>query len=147
MAKFVTNTAVITEFMISPSGPVMRDMVRRAEAVLSLAQTLLARSEFTGELVASLTVRPVAGVVGIGSDLPECVYLHNGTGPQHITSDGAFGSVPDPRAPYLPPARDPRFVAWSRSHGWNPYLFARHVFQFGTAPNPFLRNAMEAARV
>jgi hypothetical protein len=147
MATFTPNPAGIARLLTDPSGPVMRDMIRRAEAVLAQAHALLARSEHTGTLAESLQVRVADGAVGVGSDLPECVYLHNGTGPQHVTGTGGFGSVADPRAPYRPPAKDPRFAAWARDHGWNPYTFAQHVFAVGTAPNPFLRDAMGVARV
>jgi hypothetical protein len=147
MATFTPNPAGIAALAVGPDSPVMRDMARRGEAVLALARTLLARSEYTGEIGESLQVRIADDAVGVGSDLPQCVYLHNGTGPQHITSNGGFGSVPDPRAPYRPPARDPRFAGWARDHNWAPYAFALHVFQFGTAPNPFLRDALDAARV
>jgi len=147
MAAFTPNPAGIAALTTAPDGPVMRDMVRRAGAVLARAQTLLARSEFTGDLATSLQVRPIEGAVGVGSDLPECVYLHNGTGPQHITSNGGFGSTPDPRAPYKPPYRKPEFAAWATAHDFDPYEFAKHVFAFGTAPNPFLRDALDAARV
>jgi hypothetical protein len=146
-ATFIPNPAGIAALATGPDSPVMRDLARRGEAVLGLARTLLARSEYTGELDGSLGVRIVEGAVGIGSDLPQCLYLHNGTGPMHITSDGGTGSVADPRAPYRPPARDPRFAGWARDHGWNPYTFALHVFTYGTAPIPFLRNALEAARI
>jgi hypothetical protein len=149
MATFTPNPAGIAALLTDPSGPVARDMLRRGEEVLALSRTLLARSEWHGDLDASLRVVPLGVGVAVGSDLPYCVYLHNGTGPQHITSDGAFGSVP---APTVYRKRPPlgggsTFVVWAREHDKNPWKFAQHVFEFGTAPNPFLRNAMEAARV
>jgi hypothetical protein len=147
MATFVPNPAAIANLMTNPAGPVQRDLLRRGEAVLSLARSLLARSDDSGDLSASLRVIQTGAGVAVGSDLPQCVYLHEGTGPSHITGDGGLGSVSDPRAPYFPPWKDVRFAGWAEGHGWNSSInFARHVFTHGTAPNPFLREAMVAAR-
>lgn len=148
MATFTPNTAAIAAFMTDPAGPVQRDMFRRGEAVLSLARSLLAQSNYNGDLEASLRVEPVpGGGVAVGSDLPQCVYLHNGTGPAHVIGDGGIGSVSDPRAAYFPPWKSAEFAAWAIDHGWDPYEFAKHVFVHGTVSVPFLREAMVAARV
>lgn len=148
MATFTPNPAAIAAFMADPAGPVQRDMVRRGEAVLALARSLLAQHNYTGDLEASLRVLPVpTGGVAVGSDLPQCIYLHNGTGPSHVIGDGGIGSVSDPRAPYFPPWKDAHFAAWASDHGWDPYLFAKHVALHGTQPVRFLTEAVVAARI
>jgi hypothetical protein len=155
MATFVPNPAAIAAFMTDPAGPVQRDMLRRGEAVLALARSLLAQSNYTEALDASLRVAPVpGGGVAIGSDLRTsdgrenaCVVLHNGTGPAHITGDGGMGSLPDPRASYFPPYSKPEFAAWAADHGWRSSRdLARFIYAHGTNAIPFLREALVAAR-
>lgn len=147
MAILTLDPAAIRNLMIDPAGPVQRDLLRRGEAVLALARQLLARSNYTGDLEASLKVIQTGIGIAVGSDLPQVVYLHNGTGPAHITSDGGIGSVSDPRAPYFPPRNKPEFAVWATDHAWlSGYELAKHIFTHGTQPNPFLREAMVAAK-
>ncbi len=157
MAIFTPNPAAIVAFMTDPAGPVQRDMVRRGEAVLTLARSLLAQSNYSGDLEASLRVEPVpGGGVAVGSDLRTadgkhnaCVVFHDGTGPAHLMGDGGIGSVSDPRASYFPPySTKPEPGTWALEHGWrSAYEFSRYVYATGTEAQPFLRGAMVAARV
>jgi len=146
MARFVPNPAAITAFMTDPTKPVMRALARKGDQVLSEARRFLSHSEWTGDLDSSLRVTVAPGRVGIGSDLPYVVFLHEGTGPAHITSDGGFGANPSPNPPYFPSWKSANFAVWSDDHGMNAYRLAQHVFLHGTQPNPFLRDALRAAR-
>lgn len=155
MAAFTPNPAAIAAFMADPAGPVQRGMLRRGEAVLALARSLLAQSNYTGALDASLGVLPVpGGGVAVGSELrtsdgreSAVRVLHDGTGPAHITGDGGMGSISDPRASYFPPYSKPEFAAWAADHGWRSARdLARFIYTNGTNAVPFLREAMVAAR-
>jgi hypothetical protein len=147
MARFVSNTAAINRYMTDPAQPVMRALAVKGDKVLNEARRILAHSEWRGDLDASLRVTVAHGRVGIGSSLPHVVYLHDGTGPAHITGNGGFGSVPSPNAPYFPPWNNsPNFVAWADDHLQYPYEVAKQIFLHGTKPVPFLREALAACR-
>lgn len=154
MAQVVLNRVGLQRLLVDPAGPVMRNMALRGERVASLAKVYAAQAEHTGVLANSIIAVVVPGpvsVVRVGSTVEYALYVHEGTGPQHITSDGALGSVPDPRARYLPPMNKPGFIVWSADHGWplnqqgHAWQLAKYISFYGTKPHPYLRGALSAA--
>lgn len=156
MGSVVLYPEAIHSLLTSPTGPVVLNMVERAERVLQVARALAAESEHTGVLAGSILKEVVPSgpvtFVRVGSPLPYARPHHDGTGPQHVQGDGGIGSVPAPRAHYTPPSNSPYMINWSRDHDFplnasgNAWALAKHIRDFGTKAYPFLREALVAAR-
>lgn len=119
------NQRGIARLLRSPTGPVARDVRRRAGNVQAAARrNVHSRS---GALARSITVEVVVarGSVGarIGSNLSYATFVHEGT--------GIYGPA---RRPIRP--RRGQVMAFGGT-------FARQVR--GQRPNPFLANALRAA--
>lgn len=112
------DRAGLFEVESSPNGPVVRDMLRRANKVAALAKADCPKN--TGRLARSISVRFVPGKnpsIWIGSDVSYAKEVHDGTRPHHI----------HPKT-----AKVLRFMHRGR------VIYAREVFHPGTRANPFL---------
>ena len=142
--KHVINKRVLIAILSSPSGPVARDLLRRGEKVKSKAKRNLSRSPRrinTGTLRSSITVQllMVNGVpiVRIGSPLFYAIFVHDGT--------GIYG----PRGTPITPVSAKALVFPSKKFGAKSGKFAGLVVVKsvkGMKPNPFLKDALSAAR-
>lgn len=149
MARVEINQAGMNAYFVAESGPVMQNMVDRGYRVLSEAISKVPSD--TGELVASLKVAVVPegsqNVVRVGSDDDIALYVHEGTGPQHIEGNGGLGFSASPNPTYFPPFSQGRGVeGWSDRHGLIPYQVALHISIYGTPAFNFLRSSLPAAR-
>lgn len=126
--------------LASPRGPVVRDLLRRGLAVESAAKRNLSgaggpKRVDTGRLRASIATvvvqRDGAPAVLVGTSVRYARWVHDGT--------GIYG----PRRTPIRPRRA-KFLRF-RPKGSSRYVYARSVR--GMKPNPFLRNALPAARV
>lgn len=134
------DRAALDRLLTSDQGPVARDMLRRGLRVETRAKQNLAgrggpRRIDTGRLRASVTTTLVrarggAPAVRVGSDVDYAILVHNGT--------GVFGPSGSPIRP-----RSARFLVFV-PRGGSQKVFARQVR--GMEPNPFLLNALAAAR-
>lgn len=114
-----------------PSGPIVRDLVRRANNVEAsarfdaprgtglLASTIRTQMDFTGELPAS---EVIAGREGVTNYLG---YVLNGTRPHEIA---AIPNRPNPHLRYITRA--------------GVVVFRRKVWHPGTRADPFLQRAL-----
>lgn len=135
MVRHQVHSGPIAVLLLSPTGAVARDMLRRGVRVQSQARRNLAggagkpRRIDTGALRASVYVKALPVGVRIGSRLRYARLVHDGTGiygPRHrmIRAKGRF-MVFTPR-------------------GSSTVVFARQVR--GMTPNPFLADALIAAK-
>ena len=137
MATVTLNHAGLERLLVSPTGPVMLDMLRRGRNVLEVAKQTC--PVHLGNLAASLKISMFSlptPWVEVGSDHRELIYVEEGTGPAH---------EPDPHAAYFPNWRDPRFALWATDHGGSAFGLAIHISLYGTQPFPFMKNALRAA--
>ena len=139
----VIQPAALQALLESPNGPVVRDLMRRANAVKTEAQRLVGvyvpppagpqrTNRRPGTLRDSIVVRLARGGVNgvsaiVGSDDKIALWHHEGTVPHVI--------VP----------RNRRWLAfyWRRV---GAVVFAKRVNHPGTRPNRFLTKALPAAR-
>jgi len=119
---------VVQTILVSPNGAVMRDMLRRGLRVQARAKQLVRVD--TGRLRSSITVQMLPGRVIIGTNVSYAIYVHEGT--------GIYG----PRKRPIHPVNG-RYLVWTPRGATRP-VFAREVR--GSPPNPFLRDALWAAR-
>lgn len=127
----VENTAAMNQLLHGPTGPVSRDLFRRAHNVRNVAVRLCPVD--TGRLRASIT----ADVVGRGSTLAGRVgtnvayapYVHGGT--------GIYGPSGQPIRP-----KTATYLTWTPRGG--DAVYAPEVR--GQRGVPFLDNALYAAR-
>lgn len=133
------DKAAVARLLTSEQGPVARDLMRRGLRVETRAKANLAgsggpRRINTGRLRSSVTTTLVrvagAPAVRVGSDVDYAVLIHNGT--------GIYGPSGSPIRP-----RSGRFLVFTPK-GSSTVVFARQVR--GMEPNPFLTNALAAAR-
>jgi len=132
----VNNTAI--QLMLrNPNGGVAKDMLKRAVKVQTAAKKNLSRPPQrvrTGYLRASIYIKPVIidGMPGfrIGTSVRYAWFVHNGT--------GIYG----PRHTVIRPKRAQYLVF--KPSGLNHVIFAKQVK--GMRPNPFLKDALKAAR-
>lgn len=137
----------IHRLLTSPQGGVAKDMFRRGLRVETKAKQLLQsdpRRVDTGRLRASINTQAytVNGkpVVGVGTNVEYAVYVHDGT--------GLYG----PRGQMIVPVSKQvlrwktrgRGQAAKRKAGTGGYTFSMR--SSGMRPNPFLKNALPAAR-
>jgi hypothetical protein len=135
MATVTLNRAGLERLLVSPTGPVMLNMLRRGQRVLTLAKATC--PVHLGVLRESLktTIAPhgIGNMVEVGSDLRELLYVEEGTGPAH---------EPNPNPAYFPPWNKPEFALWAGEHGLAPYQLALHISIHGTQPTHFMRDAL-----
>ncbi len=133
------DLAAIRALLTSPYGGVTRDLLRRGLLVETAAKRNLGgiggpKRIDTGRLRASISTsvvqRPSGPAVVVGTNVRYARFVHNGT--------GLYG----PRHRMITPVRAKRLRFKPR--GSRRYVYARAVR--GMAPNPFLKNALWAAR-
>lgn len=113
----------------APYGPIGRDLLRRGLRVESLAKQLVGRK--TNELADSIAAdrRPHERPDGLGlyvrATARHALVHHQGSRPHEIV---------------------PRNATVLRFEVGGTVVFTRHVNHPGTRANPFLRNALSAAR-
>ncbi len=121
------NEAGIRRLFTGPNSAAMRDLGARADRVERRARQLVGID--TTRLIRSIRQERGAGFIDIVAGRPGSTYYvlyhHDGTGPHTIR----------PRR-----AKALRFVVAGR------VVYAQKVRHPGTRPNPFLRNALPAAR-
>lgn len=138
---FKLDPAAIRELLNSPQGPVARDLLRRGQRVINRAKQNLSsnpkrvdtgrlRADVHGELLS----RSGQLVYRVGTGLKYAVYVHEGT--------GIYG----PRGmPIRPVSRKVlRWKARGGKSGKGGFVFSKT--SRGMQPNPFLKNALPAAR-
>jgi hypothetical protein len=146
------NLAQLRAVLASPRGPVVRDLLRRGFAVETQAKRNLSgiggpKRIDTGRLRASIHTAVVfrngAPAVTIGTNVIYARWVHDGT--------GIYG----PRHQLIRPKRGEflRFPATGVHRVYQPkkgkarrrsFIYTKEVK--GMRPNPFLRNALPAAR-
>lgn len=133
------NDTALRQLLTGRQGPVARDMLRRGLLVETQAKRNLSgiggpKRVDTGRLRASintqLVVRDGRPVAVVGTNVFYARWVHDGT--------GIYG----PRGRRITPVRRKRLRF--RPGGTGRYVYARSVR--GMAGNPFLRNALRAAR-
>jgi Bacteriophage HK97-gp10, putative tail-component len=128
--RFVLNPVGLRDVLESPSGPVYRDLLRRAIRVESRAKLNASGrpgpNVDTGRLRASITHRLVVDANGlyaeVGSNVSYAAFVEYGTRPHRIT------------------ARNRRALYWKGAE--YPVFAVNHP---GSKPYPFLRPALLAA--
>jgi hypothetical protein len=140
MAYHRINYGALNALLRSPSGGVARDMLRRGLKVESAAKRNLAGANGapkridTGQTRASINTRLVVWrglpAARVGTPLRRAVWIHGGT--------GIYGPR---RTPIRP--KSARFLRF-RPKGARRVIYVRSVR--GMRPNPFLSDALSAAR-
>lgn len=140
MARHVVHQSALYALLHSPAGGVARDILRRGLKVETQAKRNLAgangkpRRIDTGQTRASVTTTMLfpGGVptARVGSPLRKAVWIHHGT--------GVYG----PRRTPIRPKRG-RLLRF-KPKGSPRYIYVRSVK--GMRPNPFLADALPAAR-
>ena len=132
------NTAALQQLLRSTQGPAVQDLLRRGLAVESAAKRNLSgyggpKRIDTGRLRASITTQVLTRngepAVIVGTNVNYARFVHDGT--------GIYGPHGRPIRP-----RHAKVLRWRGRTG--RIMFARSVK--GMRPNPFLRNALHAAR-
>jgi hypothetical protein len=133
------DPAAIRALIFSPQGGVARDLLRRGLRVETQAKRNLGgiggpKRIDTGRLRASISTNLVTrnGVptVLVGTNVNYALFVHNGT--------GIYGPMHRPIRP-----RRAKFLRF-RPRTSRRFVYARQVR--GMLPNPFLKNALSAAR-
>ena len=133
------DLGAVRALLTSPQGPVVRDLLRRGLLVETQAKRNLGgiggpKRIDTGRLRASIATvvvtRGGSPVVLVGTNVNYARYVHDGT--------GVYG----PRHTPIRPRRG-KFLRF-RPRGSRKWIYARQVK--GMKPNPFLTNALPAAR-
>jgi hypothetical protein len=133
------DLSAVRQLLSSPQGGVAQDMLRRGLLVETQAKRNLGgiggpKRVDTGRLRASINTQLVmqqgVPVAVVGTNVRYAMWVHDGT--------GLYG----PRHSVIKPKRAKRLRF--RPHGSRRYVYARSVK--GMVGNPFLRNALHAAR-
>ena len=131
------NPAAMHAILSSPQGGLAKDMLKRAVRVQALAKKNLQRPPQrvkTGHLRASITITPFLfrsyPAFRVGSPLNYARWVHDGT--------GIYG----PHHQLIKP-RNANVLAWHGNMG--EFVFAKSVK--GMPPNPFLKDAVKAAKL
>lgn len=134
--RHVADPQALHALLTSPSGAVAKDLYRRGIKVQAKAKLNLQRSPRridTGTLRSSIQVQllTIGGqpVVRVGTNLFYAIYVHDGT--------GIYGPKGVPIRP-----KTAKILAWRSRTGKK--IFAHQVK--GMKPNPFLRDAVSAAK-
>jgi hypothetical protein len=132
----VRNQAELALLLTSPTGGVAKDMFRRGTNVQNKAKKNLEndpRRIDTGNLRSDIHVQLLSlggkPAVRVGFNLFYGVFVHEGT--------GIYGPKGTPIVP-----RVSTYLRWRTKKG--QYMYAKSVK--GMRPNPFLKNAMSAAK-
>lgn len=130
------NRQQIAFILASSAGPVAKDLFRRGKNVEGAAKKNLSRSPQridTGRLRSSIDTQlySLGGmtVVRVGTNVFYALFVHDGT--------GIFG----PKGTYIYPKTAP-WLTWKNKKG--QWQVAHRVK--GMRPNPFLKNAVKAAK-
>lgn len=128
--------AALTAILQSPSGGVAKDLFRRGKKVETRAKQNLERSPRrvdTGLLRSSINTQLImlGGkiTVRVGTGVFYALYVHDGT--------GLYG----PKGAYIVP-KTAKFLSWKLKGGKRVYALKVR----GMKPNPFLRDAIIAAK-
>ena len=131
------DTVAVAVLLRDPAGGLSRNMLKRGVRVQKLARANLLRSPrrfASGRLYRSVRVIPVYNNgypgVRVGTDVKYARFVHDGT--------GLFG----PRHHYIVP-RNGKYLVFT-PRGELVAVFAKKVI--GMKPNPFLKDALKAAR-
>lgn len=115
-----------------------KDLIKRAIRVESAAKKNISKTPKrvdTGRLRASITweMRTINGVptVRVGTNVKYARFVHDGT--------GLYG----PKHAYIYP-KAKKFMRWKKK-GTKGYIYAKRIK--GMKPNPFLTNALKAAKL
>lgn len=134
--RHVRNSVALQALLSSPDGGVAKDLFRRGVKVQNQAKRNLERSPRridTGTLRSDIHVELItfAGkpAVRIGFNVFYGLYVHDGT--------GVYGPKGVPITP-----KSAKFLRWKSKKG--KWMFARQVL--GMRPNPFLKDAVDAAK-
>ena len=126
----------LNELLSTPSGPVARDLFRRGKNVEAEAKKNLQRTPRrvdTGRLRSSINTQlfSLGGklVVRVGTNVEYALFVHEGT--------GLYG----PKGAYIYP-KTAKFLAWKTRKGVRVYAMKTR----GMRPNPFLKDAVKAAK-
>jgi hypothetical protein len=135
MATVTLNRAGLDRLLVSPTGPVMLNMLRRGNNVLAIAKQTcpVHLGALRASLKVAVTPHGIGNMVEVGSDMKELIYVEEGTGPAH---------EPNPNPAYFPPWNKPDFAVWATDHGGSPYGLAIHISQHGTQPTHFMKEAL-----
>lgn len=130
------NQRAITALLSSPSGPVAKDLFRRGKKVEAAAKRNLQREPRrvnTGRLRSSINTQlfSLGGKVAVrvGTNVYYALYVHEGTG------------LHGPKGAYIYP-KTAKFLSWKTRKGIRIYT----VRSQGMRPNPFLKDAVKAAK-
>lgn len=130
--RWELNESELREFTLGSTGPIVRDLERRATAVVNGAKRRCPVN--TGRLRASITKEVIidsnSPVARVGTNVEYAIFVHNGT--------GIYGPRGTPIVP-----RVSRFLVFT-PRGSSDKVFARQVR--GIRPRPFLKEALEDAR-
>lgn len=129
----------VQALLTSPQGGVIKDLLRRGLKVESKAKLNLQtepRRVNTGRLRGNIRTTLVSfsgkPAVRVGTSVYYALYVHDGT--------GLYG----PKHALIYPKRR-KVMRWKAGYGKKGgYAYARHTK--GMRPNPFLRNALKAAK-
>ena len=131
------NSSAVHALLSSPQGGVAKDMLRRGLGVESAAKRNLGSNPKrvdTGRLRASIStvmiMRDGHPVVRVGTSVKYGRFVHDGTG-----IFGPYSTVIRPK--------NKKAMRW-RSKKTGHYVFAKYTI--GMRPNPFLKNALKAAK-
>jgi HK97 gp10 family phage protein len=131
------KAATMHEILASPNGGLAKNMFKRAVKVQAKAKQNLSRPPTrikTGELRASITIQGYLyrgyPAFRVGSPLKYARYVHDGT--------GIYG----PRHHLIEPTHA-KALRWQGNTG--EFVFAKHVK--GMPPNPFMKDALPAAKL
>ena len=139
------NMSEVKRLLSSDKGPVAKDLIKRAIRVESAAKKNISSNPKrvdTGRLRASITweLRMVGSTptVRIGTNVKYARFVHDGT--------GIFGPYSEVIRPKGKKALRWKSKTYGAKSGKNAgYVFAKYTI--GMKPNPFLKNALKAARL
>jgi bacteriophage HK97-gp10 putative tail-component len=134
--RVIHNQRALNVLLSSPTGAVAKDLFRRGKKVETKAKLNLQRPPKrvdTGHLRSSIHTQLVivngAPAVRVGTLVEYAIYVHDGT--------GIYG----PRHTYIRPVTA-KVLSWKTKGGHRIYAYKVR----GMKPNPFLRDAMSAAK-
>lgn len=134
--RVISNKRALDAIIRSSSGAVAKDLLRRGKKVEAKAKINLQRAPRrvdTGHLRSSIHTTLLtlnnAPAVRVGTNVFYAIFVHNGT--------GIYG----PRGATIKP-RSAKFLSWKSKSGKR--IYAREVK--GMKPNPFLADAIDAAK-
>jgi hypothetical protein len=134
--RIVKTPQQMAVILSSPSGGVYKDIFRRCTNVQNKAKKNLERAPRridTGRLRSDIHVQMLmkgkTPLGRVGFSVFYGLYVHDGT--------GLYG----PKGHMIKP-KNGKFLRWKSKHGW---VYAKAVR--GMKPNPFLKDAVDAARI